>query len=125
VALTLEYDWKPDSTWARASLADRHVPNVSFGHGVRFQPTRSLGDADHWDLEGRVETPETATALAAQISAQLGDIVRWTLVEAAADGRSTWSFKDDDGHEWQAAVRLTPAVEPGALAVALTLDRRR
>ena len=125
VALTLEYDWRPDSTYARASLADRHVPNVSFGHGVRFQATKSLGDADHWTLEGRVETAETVDALQARLSGQLKDVGRWTLVEPAEGGRSTWSFADADGRPWRALVRLAPATEPGALAVALTLDRKR
>ena len=125
VALTLEYDWRPDATWARASLADRHVPNVSFGDGVRFHPTRSLGDADHWDLEGRVETAEGAAALATRVTAQLKDVVRWTLVEAAADGRSTWSFADEGGRPWRASLRLAPAAEPGAVSVALALDRQR
>jgi putative intracellular protease/amidase len=125
VALTLEYDWRPDSTWARASLADRHVPNVSFGDGVRFHATRSLGDADHWHLEGRVETAESPAALAARLSAQLTAAGRWTLVERADDGRSTWSFADDGGRPWRAAVRLSSAPEPGTVSVELTLDRQR
>jgi putative intracellular protease/amidase len=124
VALTLEYDWHPDSTYARASLADRHVPNVSFGPGVRFEPTRSLGDADQWSLEGRVETTETAAAVDARLAAQLRDSVKWTLVARADAGGSTWSFADESGRPWRAVVRLSPA-EPGALAVALTLDRQR
>lgn len=125
VALTLEYDWRPDSTYARASLADRHVPNVSFGHGVRFHATRSLGDADHWTLEGRVETAETVDALQARLSGQLKEVGRWTPVEGTDGGRSTWSFADEGGRPWRAAVRLAPAAEPGTLTVALTLDRRR
>jgi putative intracellular protease/amidase len=124
VALTLEYDWHPDSTYARASLADRHVPNVSFGPGVRFEPTRSLGDADQWSLEGRAATTETAAAVDARLAAELRDSAKWTLVAPADAGASTWSFADESGRPWRAVVRLTQA-EPGALAVALTLDRQR
>ena len=45
-AVSLEYDWRPDSGWARASLADRHARGgVRRGPGVLAHRRAARGHA--------------------------------------------------------------------------------
>jgi transcriptional regulator GlxA family with amidase domain len=43
VALNLEYDWDPNSKYARASLADRYLPNVDLAARGESHEVTSLG----------------------------------------------------------------------------------
>src|SRR5262249_28780299 len=78
VALQIEYDWRPDSPWSRASLADRWVTDLSLGDGVSYRKVSSLGDADRWRLEGVATTALAPEALAERLSRQLASRSHWT-----------------------------------------------
>ncbi len=121
VALNLEYDWDPDSKYARASLADRYLPNIDLGQATSFQQTRSLGDLDHWIVEGTLSTHESRDATLARIAQQLTAGAGWTRV--GADGtKQTWRFSDERGRPWRAAVALA-AEGDGVFHAAFSLDR--
>jgi putative intracellular protease/amidase len=121
VALNLEYDWDPDSKYARANLADQYLPNVDLGPTTSFQRTRSLGDLDHWVVEGTLSTHESREATLARIAEQLRGRAKWT--RAGDEGPTqAWSFTDERGRPWRAAVDLTAEAD-GEFHAAFRLER--
>ncbi len=125
VALNLEYDWQPESGYARASLADRYLPNLDLGSAVKFEPQSSLGDLNHWRLEGLLRTEESASVLQARIAEQLIRSAQWKKLAPGNNGTQHWSFSDEKGKPWQATVSLVPGAAPAALLGTITLDRVR
>jgi putative intracellular protease/amidase len=123
VALKLEYDWRPDTEYARASLADRYLPNLDLGTGASFEPTSSLGDLDHWRIEGVLRAPGDASDLLGRIAEQVAR-VQWTPVASDDGAKRAFRFSDERGRPWQAAIALAPGSAPGAFQASLSLDRR-
>jgi putative intracellular protease/amidase len=127
VALHIEYDWRPDSKWARANLADRWVADLQLGDGVSYRALSSLGDADHWRMEGLATTALAPEALADRLGKQLAARPRWTAAAPArvAAGVATrhFSFKDDEGRLWNATLRLAPGATAGEIKTTLEWAR--
>jgi putative intracellular protease/amidase len=123
VALQLEYDWRPESTYARANLADRYIPHLELGPDVEV--TTSLGDVDQWRLEAVVGTKEAAGAFLARVENQLTSRARWRREGSAGDGGRTqrWGFADDQGRAWRGMVAVAAGEREGSLKVTLQLER--
>jgi len=128
IALHIEYDWRPDSKWARANLADRWVADLQLGDGVSYRALSSLGDADHWRMEGLATTALAPEALADRLGKQLAARPRWTAAvpTRVAAGVTTrhFSFKDDQGRPWNATLSLAPGATAGELKTTLEWARR-
>jgi putative intracellular protease/amidase len=126
IALQLEYDWRPDSKYARANLADRYLPPLDLGDNASFDPTSSVGDLDHWRTEGILKTREVPRDLLARVSEQLVGKAGWRpLPGAAAKGYETarkWRFSDERGQPWLATMTLTPLEAPDSLKFSLILS---
>jgi putative intracellular protease/amidase len=80
VALNMEYDWKPDTTYARASFADypfwrmfgsRLRLGLPDNYGVKVESTQ--GDRTTWDVVWRIATEpaQSATQIADAIEASI------------------------------------------------------
>ena len=123
VALNLEYDWRPDSPYARAALADRYLPNIDLGKAVRFEQTLSLGDMDHWRFEGTLSTDESREAVLARIAGQLVERAHWKPAGRGGKVEQAWSFSDEKGRPWRAVVDLGPAEGGHAFHASFRLDR--
>ncbi len=126
VALDLEYDWRRDSTWARASLADRWVGSFELGEGVDAEELSSLGDADRWRWDGLLTTRLAPEAVAERLGRGLARS-RWTPAGAvrseAGATTSRWTFRDDQGRAWTGTLHLAPGDAAGQLRA--TLEWRR
>ncbi len=129
VALGLEYDWRPDSGYARGAMADkylRRLPEFDLPQGVLVKNGDQTGDAKHWerswDISGRALQRQTLTE---QVDRMLGQVWSKTSAEADETGqRTTWAFKGDDGKPWNALARLKPV--PGAtddFVLTLSIER--
>jgi putative intracellular protease/amidase len=123
VALQLEYDWRPESTYARANLADRYLPRLDLG--LDIDVTSSLGDADHWRLEQVVGTKEPAGTFLARVANQLATRARWKRGDPAGEGGQTqkWSFSDDQGRAWRGMLAVAGEERRNSLKMTLQLDR--
>jgi copper(I)-binding protein/putative intracellular protease/amidase len=116
-ALNMEYDWKADSTYARANFADRHIRKV-FGRNLRLNVPPSVqlkvlsteGTPRHWEVrwEARGETApaEPIKLIGDQLSA--GQWAKQPAAKQRAEA-SDWKFSDEDGGEWRGAVEVRPA----------------
>jgi putative intracellular protease/amidase len=115
VALSMEYDWRPDSGYARGAMADkylRRLGDVDLPKGTEVKNGDQKGDRDHWERSWEV----TASQLTEEKLAVLLDNVlakAWSKTGSDKTGqRTSWAFKGDDGRPWKALAMVRPA--PGA-----------
>ncbi len=105
IALHLEYDWNPDSNFARAALADRYMPDLRPPDGIDLELLETGGDRKSWSaryrLIGEVPTAEILEKVKQQLSAQPGGAPAPT----AGSDRLDWTFSNAGG-AWNATCRI-------------------
>jgi putative intracellular protease/amidase len=119
-AVGMEYNWQPDSTYVRASLAERYMP---FRYEYRviedgWQPVLRDGNTDR--LESKWIVPaESAAKFLESINTVIANnkeygglaMVKWSKlnVEAAkSKTQSLWQFTDEKGSVWNGTARVEP-----------------
>jgi putative intracellular protease/amidase len=116
VALNMEYNWQPDSGYARASLADRHL-RKALGHegfklpeGTGWTVVGQRGGRDEWEKVWEVRLASTPDGLLKLIDAKLAEGWARSASNAAGAGipRTLWKFKDEEGRGWNAVSRVEP-----------------
>ncbi|MGH8246232.1 MAG: hypothetical protein ACREUU_07345, partial [Gammaproteobacteria bacterium] len=117
VALNMEYDWKADSTYARANFADRHIRKV-FGRNLRLKVPQGVqarvlsteGTPRNWEVKWEAQG-ETAPAEMMKLIGDQLSASQWAKRHSADQGADTsgWKFSDEDGGEWRGTVELRPA----------------
>ncbi len=133
VALNMEYDWRPDSGYARASLADAELRRL-FGRNLRLEvpggTARVLhteGTADRWEARWAITTAKPLAELQAVLVRYLTETGKWTPRESpAAGGAGThraWRFVDAEQRSWEAEVELAPAAAAGEVGLVIRLAR--
>jgi copper(I)-binding protein/putative intracellular protease/amidase len=126
-ALNMEYDWKPNSTYARASLADRQIQKVlglglrlGAPSGARSRVLSTEGTSSNWEVRWQVEGETTP----ADVLKLLGERVaagQWVEQKSEASRRS-WKFNDGDGGEWRGVAEVQPSGAKMAI-VSLKIER--
>jgi putative intracellular protease/amidase len=101
VALGEEYDWRPDSGFARAALADRLIPRMDLNAMGQWEVASTQGGTDHWELVLRGSSDRSAAELTNQFSKALSD-GKW---EKAGSG---WKFSGRDGAAWSGQLSVEP-----------------
>jgi hypothetical protein len=117
VALSMEYDWRPDSGFARGAMADkylRRLGDLDLPKDVQVKNGDQKGDRQRWEQSWEITSP--------QLDAQhLGDLVDNLLARSwkktggssdKAEQHTRWAFKGDDGKPWTALAMVKPA--PGS-----------
>lgn len=115
VALNMEYNWQPNSGFARGAFADKYLRDIIGRQGfILPDGTNSTvidvsGDKDHWDkswsLTGHaLNQHDIAQGIVKQLSA------KWTAVNTESDGeaKTTWKFSGEDGTSWKAETVVKP-----------------
>lgn len=95
VALNAEYNWQPDSGYARAALADRYITFKAAG--LRRVPLAQSGDRWSWKDTWRVDGERSVSAFTAKAERILSAQPGWTN-----SAPSQWTFQDPEGRIWQA-----------------------
>jgi putative intracellular protease/amidase len=122
-ALGMEYNWDPESKFARAALADKYM---QFNYDVKtvdggWKPLSREGSRDEWENRWSVTTPISPSeildsidnAIAANKTYARASAVKWTRVDAGSSAtQSQWRFTDEKGSMWNGTVRVEP--EAGA-----------
>jgi putative intracellular protease/amidase len=116
VALNMEYNWQPDSAYARASLADRHLRKIlgregfKLPEGTGWNVLGQRGGRDEWEKTWEVKLASTPEGLLKLIDAKLAG--GWTKAPSAAaaggGARTLWKFADEEGKSWSAVSRVEP-----------------
>lgn len=113
VALNMEYNWQPDSGYARGGFADRHLRNAVNGRGrlplpdgAKITVLDQNGTRDRWEevwqVEGATVTPQSLSETASGIIPKT-----WKPAPTDAAGGKVWTFSDETGAPWSANVRVT------------------
>jgi len=130
-ALSMEYPWNPDSSWARAALADRLLPDgLAYGKarmkGLEAKLISTDGDRDKWEFKMLVSSPASNQAVAEivrdRIGASTGSQGMFkpishikgspTLSPKGGDGSNIkWTFTDDRGRNWVGTATVVAAPE--------------
>ena len=113
VALGMEYDWRPESGYARASFADAPLRSalgldlrLPVAAGQRATVLSTRGDAREWQARWQVDGPATP----AQVLTAIADALRaagWTETKAAATSRRWRIEQDGIRYDGEAQVRAT------------------
>jgi putative intracellular protease/amidase/DNA-directed RNA polymerase subunit RPC12/RpoP len=123
VALEMEYDWKPDSTFARAALADQYLRDgfgVAKGRvkGVSGKLLSTKGDTSQWETKFLVAAPDSPAAILDAVRSTLSSDIQYLRGNAVkllpANSKDTgvrWTFVDDTKHPWKGLARTEPAVD--------------
>ncbi|GAA0914289.1 DJ-1/PfpI family protein [Virgisporangium aurantiacum] len=125
VALNMEYDWQPDSTYARANLADRHIRTVFRRNllldtppGVSATVLSTEGSAREWEVRWEVRGASSAVELVRLVGAQLG-AGEWVARNSTDTGG--WEFTDDEGIKWHGAVDVR-SIRDEVFTIGLTVE---
>jgi putative intracellular protease/amidase len=113
VALNMEYDWKPDGNYARASFADRHIRAI-FGRSLdlglpseyRSSVAATAGDRTAWKTRWTVETARSMQDLTAAIERALQEQGNWSKQRGGSSSESTWSFAES-GRAWRGRLAVS------------------
>jgi putative intracellular protease/amidase len=127
-ALNMEYDWRPESGFARASFADRHLRSL-FGRrlglevpGGEAKVISTQGGKDRWETRWEVKTQTPLADLQAALTRHLTEQGKW--VPKTAGSTREWRFTDEEQKPWNAWVELEPqAGAPGAYRMAIRIER--
>jgi hypothetical protein len=114
VAFQMEYNWQPDSGYARGALADRFLRTagnasgrISLPDGTKTKVVDQSGTRDRWDevwqIDGPSVTPRSLLEAASAIAPKT-----WNPATDGEADRQAWSFPDETGSTWTATFRVEP-----------------
>ena len=123
VALSLEYDWDPHSSYVRAQLADQFLPRFRPSAEMEMRLDRSEGDRDSWEVEGTITTSLTLHELATELRKSLSADGQWEFDRAVENGRATLTGHREgtNGRAWRTVLQLEDATDGGAYQMQMTL----
>jgi putative intracellular protease/amidase len=125
IALSIEYNWQPDSDYTRASLADTKFPN-SIGEvfAPYAEPLDFNGGKDVWEEKWLVKTALTATQLQEEINKKWETEANWAKLKADKSG-VVWKLTEKDGKIWNGQASVEPSAESGKLILTLKMRRNQ
>jgi putative intracellular protease/amidase len=134
VALNMEYNWQPDSSYARASFADLHLHSI-FGRGLSFtvpegaelRVLSTQGGRDHWEINWLLRNDSTAPDALKILNTRIASDSKWSQhpsPTAANATRTSWRFTDKKGGVWNGATSVQPvAGQKNSFNLTLRIDR--
>jgi putative intracellular protease/amidase len=105
-ALDLEYQWDPDSKYARAAMADRCLPRPQ---GLDSKILAREGDRDRWEIRLQVSAAGSIDDLVKNVSKQISERTLHTSSPVTMSPPRTksedaaefdWKLTDDEGRGW-------------------------
>ncbi|HET9528889.1 MAG TPA: DJ-1/PfpI family protein [Blastocatellia bacterium] len=134
VALNMEYNWQPDSSYARASFADMHLHPI-FGRGLsltvpegaELRVLSTEGGRDHWEINWLLRNDSTASDALKILNTRLASENNWSQrpsSTAANATRTSWRFTDKKGGVWNGVTSVQPvAGQKNSFNLTLRIDR--
>jgi putative intracellular protease/amidase len=116
VALNMEYDWRPDSRYARAALADRLIPDVDLAGLGDWHTVRTEGTTEQWDMVVSGRSDLSAADLLDRVGQAFVKEGRWSGVKrpvaerrgaaSSPPARGDWTFSGPGGRPWTGTLRV-------------------
>ena len=136
-ALGMEYNWEPDSKFARAALADKYM---QFNYDVKvldggWKPLSRTGSRDEWENKWAVATDASAAEILDSVNAAIATDktyggqpgrAKWTRADTDASKsatQSSWRFTDEKGAIWNGQVLVEPAGERNRFTLSVKIAR--
>src|SRR5581483_1578129 len=115
-ALGMEYRWEPNSTFARAALADKLMPQI-FGTDLKGSLESTEGDLNQWEIRFTVTEPASAAEIMDRITKRVtsdpygSGKVKWmpensSHASGSLNTEKSWQFTDERGRSWAATTKL-------------------
>lgn len=124
VALSGEYDWRPEAPFVRGALAERYLPRVDLAPLGDWTVMRTQGGTDRWALELTGSSDLSTAQLRQRLGEGLVKVGGWTRAAEDTSGRSTWTFRGRAGEPWTGVLTVeSVAGSKGRYAVALRIAR--
>jgi putative intracellular protease/amidase len=125
-ALFDEYDWRPESGFARAALADMNIPDLDDGFLRDWRIVKTQGGKDHWNLVARGPSDLSAQQISDRLAGELAK-ANWAKSASPATATETaWTFTGRDGKPWKGEMSVAPASgEKGQYVASLTIARAK
>jgi putative intracellular protease/amidase len=128
VALNLEYDWRPDSGYARAALADRYVA-IDALDDLDADTLLTQGGRERWERQWSVRSALKPGELLDRVDAELAGPRKWirqpaSSLASSAPLTSAWTFRDETGRPWRGTASVAP-LQDGGGDLKLTMAVRR
>ena len=128
VAISEEYDWRPQGGFLPATFALHEIPNVNVDGLGHWDVVSTQGTAERWELVFSGSSSWSAADLMSKVSKALVEQSKWTrLGEPAAVGRATRSafkFTGSDGAAWNGTFSVEGvAGQPNAYRGVFTVAR--
>jgi putative intracellular protease/amidase len=109
-ALGLEYHWQPELNWSRAGLADRHLIRMLGQQGFEFPDDKvsvwttveNNGTTEQWTKRWTFDSPLAPDEIAGIFESKLA-----TSWRKSPDNQKEWTFADEKGQPWKAALTVT------------------
>jgi putative intracellular protease/amidase len=118
-ALGMEYDWDPESKYARAALADKYLPNQYDIDSVAksWVPLSRSGGVDRWESKWSVTSQTSVADLLQHVEAAFSHseyfprapTVKWVKIDdtkAADEFKSMWHVTDEKGNPWSGEISV-------------------
>lgn len=136
-ALAMEYNWDPNSTFARGALADKYLPNQFNVELVAssWVPVSREGGRDQWRSEWSVTSGAPAADLMRHVEEAFGNSeyfpraprISWQKLgetRSFAELDSAWRFSDEAGAPWNGSVSVRRVYgQPDAYLVAVSVSK--
>lgn len=113
VALNMEYNWQPESGYARASFADRYLRKALGRDGFKLPENTGwkvlgqTGDRERWEKSWEVRTDLSAQDLLKIIDGKLAAAwAKQSTSHANGTSRTLWKFTDEEGKAWSAVSNI-------------------
>ena len=120
-ALSMEYNWDPESKWTRATRADRYLPDgLAYGKprlkGAEAQLISTEGNTDRWETKLLVSSPSSSPEIIDLLRDRIGantasqgmfrpmPHLRGTPTlspKRSNESAISWTFTDDQGRNWK------------------------
>ena len=120
-ALGMEYNWDPDSKYARAGLADKYLPNQYDIGAVTTSwiPLSRDGSVDHWESKWTITSTVSPADVLQHMEPSFSNSkyfprarnLKWIKQgeqKSNDKARSSWRFTDEQGSPWTGIVSIDP-----------------
>ncbi len=108
VALNMEYNWQPGSTYARASFADKYLRRMmnrrlrlEVPNQISAKVLNTQGTTDQWETEWELQANSNLTEIKNYLEGKLQELGKWLR-----DG-SGWKFTGYNGEKWAGTLNVT------------------
>jgi putative intracellular protease/amidase len=132
VALNLEYDWRPEDNFARASLADKYLKKIFEGDDEGHPSISSVkllntqGTKDKWKVEFEVMATTTAEEIEKVIEKTIIKKVDWKKEKNILPTNSSWRFTSPEKETWNGFLEVKQvSSNTNSFIVILKIDKSR